>query len=86
MIRDHAFRGLTSCIYGVPSRYTETDFELCGAPEGAHRESIGATSSVSPLPSPHWFIGLRSCLGCDLGFDHPAHYLSPSRVKLVGLR
>lgn len=86
MIRDHAFRGFAHCIYPVPSQDTEADYAVCGAPEKMHSESVAVTSSPPPVPPPHWFLGLRSCLGCDLGFDHPAHYLAPSRVRLVGLR
>lgn len=83
MISDHSFRGETVCLFPKVSELGEEDFVLCEKPRVAH--STGADDSISDT-IPHWFIGLRSCIGCALGFDHPAHYFAPSRRKLVGLR
>lgn len=71
VIRDHVFRGERLCLYPE-----------CGRPETAHRESD--RPAVEPLP--HWFVGVRSCVGCGLRFNHPSHYFAPSRMRLVGPR
>lgn len=68
LISEHVFRGDARCLY--PN---------CGLFETEHSESAD-----SRLPqAPHWFIGLRLCLGCGIGFNHPSHCFSPSWVKLV---
>jgi hypothetical protein len=71
LIRDHAFRGLTFCL-----------FPDCGKREPVHADSVDAR-----LPQvPHWFIGGRTCLGCGIPFNHPSHCLSPSWIRVMARR
>lgn len=71
LISDHVFRGDRLCL-----------FPDCGRTEVDHRESADSR----PPQVPHWFIGLRLCLECGIGFNHPSHCLSPAWVKVVVLR
>lgn len=68
LISDHAFRGERHCL-----------FPNCGRIEGAHVES----ADTRPPQVPHWFFGLRFCLFCDIGFNHPSHCLSPRWVRAI---
>lgn len=68
LIRDHVFRGERRCLYGE-----------CGQPERAHSESADSRSPQVP----HWFIGIRLCLECGIGFNHPSHCLSPAWVRVL---
>jgi hypothetical protein len=47
--------------------------------DGAHVESVESRTPQVP----HWFVGLRLCLFCKIGFNHPSHCLSPRWVKVV---
>lgn len=71
LITRHVFRGDRLCL-----------FPDCGQPDGAHSESADSRLQQTP----HWFIGLRRCLYCGIGFSHPSHCLSPAWVKAVVLR
>lgn len=71
LISDHVFRGDRKCL-----------FPECGKPEGRHVESADSR----PSQTPHWFIGLRFCLGCGIGFNHPSHCLSLAWARVVVLR
>jgi hypothetical protein len=68
LISDHVFRGERRCLY--PG---------CGHVDGAHVESVESRTPQVP----HWFVGLRLCLFCKIGFNHPSHCLSPRWVKVV---
>lgn len=68
LIADHVFRGEARCL-----------FPNCGQPESAHRESADSR----PAQVPHWFIGVRLCSCCGIGFNHPSHCLSPAWVKVI---
>jgi hypothetical protein len=68
LITDHVFRGDRHCLYGE-----------CGQVEEAHSESADSR----PPQVPHWFLGVRFCLECGIGFNHPSHCLSPAWMRLV---
>lgn len=68
LISDHVFRGERGCL-----------FPGCGNTESEHVESADSR----PSQMPHWFIGLRLCLNCGIGFNHPSHCLSLAWVKVV---
>lgn len=71
LISDHAFRGGQACLY-----------PHCGKNEAVHRDSVDGRTP----PPPHWFVGLSRCFCCGIRINHPAHYLTPARMRLVGLR
>lgn len=71
LISDHVFRGDRSCLY--PD---------CGKPETDHCESADSR----PPQVPHWFVGLKFCMGCGIGFNHPSHCLSPSWIRMFASR
>lgn len=71
LITDHVFRGQSQCL-----------FERCGLPEHRHSESADSR----PPQVPHWFIGVRLCMGCGIGFNHPSHCLSLSWLRVMARR
>ena len=76
MITDHAFRGDNACLYPTSEEGT------CGKAEIQHKESAEPQVTVGP----HWFVGIRSCLVCRGHFNNDEHFLSPARIRLVGMR
>lgn len=71
LISDHVFRGAVRCLY--PN---------CGHLEHAHSESADSRFPMVP----HWFMGVRLCLCCGIGFNHPSHCLSLSWMRVMARR